>query len=167
MDMQKPYAQLHLYFGLVDSRGLSEGKFGREAYTEGGRVIEQNRMMAAHSVINECLDTGRVRFGHDHIVDSFEHVDEVITYIVGAVPGSEQQRELYDVAHGKLRFNQYLLIPGFKKRNSGELVEILLGAPHQPEIDSTKYTVTEIMGKKVDERRERSRLWRAVLKFAS
>lgn len=122
------YAQLNLYFGITDSKGLPEVGFEK---LKGNDNYSRQRIEGGMKIANESIQSAvdgrefpRLEYGFERFVNNEKEARNLINFLTERIKGVEERLELSNVAHGNLRFFRTVIINGINSKNSNELIEI-------------------------------------------
>ena len=125
--MTDRYARLNLYFGLTDSRGLTEGRFdlgGTDNYSKG-------RKLRAFEFVNDAISAAvsgqaypQLVYGTTYFVNDEQQARALEISLKNKFEGIESslETELCDCIHGALRFTRSLLFRGIGSERRVELI---------------------------------------------
>lgn len=118
--MDKPYADLKLYFGLVSSDGLGEGRLNLDNRSE----IYKTRCIKAKEHVENMLiraisrkeEYDPIHLGYGfYLVESEREATKLIEHIKNNVSACYGMVELIDSSHGMIRFNRKIRFEGVSK----------------------------------------------------
>ena len=156
------YAELELYFGYVNSRGLREGRYEHDPSSDGSRRAVAN----ARDEIERFLrpDMGRgLTIGKSKIARTEPEALQLITHAGSNLPNAKGLVVPFDVIHGSLRFHRVIRFEGVERASLEEVVTVMKQSGHLP------YTKDDARREFVIREEEFLRMndqkWRAALSF--
>ena len=125
---QKGYAELELYFGLVNSGRLGEGIFDSNSTDR----YSKERYISELKWVYEQVETGRVELGWDPFVQSEEEAKLLIDFSRKNISGAEGLIRLTDSMHGKTRFWRILKFNNWNEKQKNNLISKLKESGYTP-----------------------------------
>lgn len=168
--MSERYAELRLYFGLVDSDGCSEGFFAKELNDE----YTRRRFFRAIDTVRKCLQPGwesAFQLGYEHFVQSDKEAQELTAYAEKNIRGAKGVIELESCFHGKITFFKKIRFDDWVKEQKRELIEQLKKSGYQPkdeEREDLKLRFKNFSYEYLNEKLEKldsDQPWKKALKF--
>ncbi|HLD98521.1 MAG TPA: hypothetical protein VI815_04300 [Candidatus Nanoarchaeia archaeon] len=120
--MAETYADLNLYFGLVNSDGCGEGLFDVNKLDNEWALKRFNQAIETVKMYLQPSFNFGFRMGSDSLVSTREEADSLIDYAIVNICGAESIISLYDCIHGKIRFHQLLRFNGWTRAQERELI---------------------------------------------
>jgi len=122
-DKMTKHAELLLYRGVCNSRGLREGIFSRNATEE----YAKNFYLSGMSVVHKEMDSSRGTdiSNIDNIVKDEEEALKIIIYVEKNIEGADGIIILDNAMHGKILFERRIRFDGWTKSRENDLLERL------------------------------------------
>lgn len=156
------YAELKLYFGLVNSWGLREGRYEHDPSSDGSRRAVAN----ARDEIERFLHTDmgrRLTIGLAEVARTEPESLQLITHAESNLPSAKGLVVPFDVIHGSLRFHRVIRFGGVGRESLEEVVAVTKQSGHLPYTKDDARR--EFIIKEEEFLRMNDQKWRAAIKF--
>lgn len=162
------YAELKLYFGMVNSRGLREGRYEREPTSQGSQAAIAYARDQIEEFLQYCNKFGRehaiiIGFSDNGVARSEPEAMQLISHAEANLPNATGLVIPFDVIHGSLRFHRVIRFDGAKRESLDEIVAEMKQSGHLPytkERARHDFIIDDAEFQRINDQK-----WRAALSF--